>query len=58
MPSFGTRIKPHVDEELHAARHTSSQGDAATAFAHLERAHVLGQASTVQHVRVHAHMLA
>lgn len=26
-------------------------------FRHLERAHVLGQASTVQHVRVHLQML-
>ena len=27
-------------------------------FHHLERAHILGQASTIEHVRVHAMMLA
>lgn len=29
------------------------RGDAASAFVHLERAHVLAQASTPEHVRVH-----
>jgi len=58
MTPFGTRIRPFVDEELHRARVAEAKGDAAAAFRHLERAHVLGQASTVQHVRVHAHMLA
>jgi hypothetical protein len=33
-------------------------GDPQAAFAHLERAHVLGQASTLHHVRVHLRMLA
>ena len=51
---FARRIRPHVDVELgHAARHD----DPAASFAHLERAHVLGQASTREHVRVHWHML-
>ncbi|MCR5883020.1 DUF3703 domain-containing protein [Rhizobacter sp. J219] len=58
MSLFGIRIRPHVEAELHSARQAESRGDAAAAFAHLERAHVLGQASTVQHVRVHGHMLA
>jgi hypothetical protein len=50
--SFARNIRPFVDEELRAAR-----ADAAHGFAHLERAHVLGQASTREHVRVHWHML-
>lgn len=33
-------------------------GDPDTEFCHLERAHVLGQRSTAQHVRVHLRMLA
>lgn len=51
--SFARNIRPYVDAELRAARE-----DAAHAFAHLERAHVLGQASTREHVRVHWRMLA
>lgn len=35
----------------------SARGKFALAFAHLERGHVLGQASTREHVRVHWHML-
>lgn len=58
MSRFGRRIRPHVDAELLSAREAEARGDAAAAFRHLERAHVLGQASTVQHVRVHGHMLA
>ncbi len=54
MSRFAQHIRPHVDAELAAAAHAD---DPASAFAHLERAHVLGQASTVQHVRVHWHML-
>lgn len=58
MPSFARRIRPHVDAELAAATQASRHGRAGDAFAHLERAHVLGQASTVQHVRAHWHMFA
>ncbi len=54
MPTFARNIRPHVDSELANA---SAQHEPAAAFSHLERAHVLGQASTVQHVRVHWHML-
>lgn len=50
--SFSRNIRPFVDAELRAAR-----ADAAGEFAHLERAHVLGQASTREHVRVHWRML-
>ena len=50
---FADNIRPYVDAELRAARE-----DPANEFRHLERAHVLGQASTREHVRVHWHMLA
>jgi hypothetical protein len=50
--SFADNIRPFVDAELRAARE-----DAVNGFAHLERAHVLGQASTREHVRVHWQML-
>ena len=54
---FSERIRPFVDDELRAAAAAEASGDAAASFRHLERAHVLGQASTVQHVRAHYHML-
>ena len=50
-------LRPLVDAELEAAIKTEKLGLAAEAFRHLERAHVLGQASTVEHVRVHWRML-
>jgi Protein of unknown function (DUF3703) len=50
--SFADNIRPYVDAELRAA-----EKDAVNGFAHLERAHVLGQASTREHVRVHWRML-
>lgn len=50
--SFSQQIRPYVDAELHAAWTDPDGG-----FTHLERAHVLGQASTLMHVRVHWHML-
>lgn len=56
MTTFSRNIRPHVSQELTAATVATSQGDAARAFAHLERAHVLGQAATVEHVRVHVQM--
>ena len=52
MGNFADNIRPYVDAELEAAAR-----DPSSAFAHLERAHVLGQASTREHVRVHWHML-
>ncbi len=55
---FSKRIRPHVDGELSAAARAGRSGLPGDAFRHLERAHVLGQASTVQHVRAHLHMLA
>jgi hypothetical protein len=52
MNRFADNIRPYVDSELRAA-----EQDAAREFAHLERAHVLGQASMREHVRVHWRML-
>lgn len=57
MRSFGARIRPMIDAELLAAGRSDSNGDATTSFHHLERAHVLGQTSTIEHVRVHVRML-
>lgn len=57
MNLFGARIRPHVDAELKTAWDLFEAGDMPRSFAHLERAHVLGQASTREHVRVHWHML-
>jgi hypothetical protein len=55
--TFAAEIEPYVSAELRAAWALARAGDGRRAFSRLERAHVLGQASTVQHVRVHAHML-
>jgi hypothetical protein len=52
MNRFAENIRPYVDSELRAA-----EQDVAREFSHLERAHVLGQASTREHVRVHWRML-
>lgn len=54
---FASRIHPLVAAELEAADAAEKLGLAAEAFRHLERAHVLGQAATVAHVRVHWRML-
>jgi hypothetical protein len=43
--------------ELEAARSASAAGRFDTAFHHLERAHVLSQRHTAQHVYVHGRML-
>lgn len=54
---FGRRIRPSVQLEIDAAAACEARGDADQAFAHLERAHVLGQAATVEHARAHWAML-
>jgi len=54
---FHDRIRPAVEAELESARRAEQLGDAAAAFACLERAHVLGQPSTRLHTRVHWLML-
>ncbi len=48
-------IRPHVQAELDAA--AARGADFAASFRKLERAHVLSQVSTREHVRVHWHML-
>lgn len=57
MSTFGQRIRPFVRAELDAARLARARHDAPGEFACLERAHVLSQADTLQHVRVHIAML-
>lgn len=54
--SFARNIRPFVEEELKMAIALNAQGQSHFAFTHLERAHVLGQASTSHHVRVHWRM--
>jgi hypothetical protein len=53
MSEFGRRIRPYVERELVAARQAETRGQPDVAFSYLERAHVLGQSSTVEHVRAH-----
>ena len=57
MTRFSIRIRPHVQAELDAAHAAERRGEFYTAFSKLERAHVLGQSATREHVRVHWHML-
>ncbi|THI86018.1 MAG: DUF3703 domain-containing protein [Nitrospira sp. CG24A] len=56
MSEFGRRIRPYVEQEILAAYQAEARGQPDVAFSHLERAHILGQTSTVEHVRVHCHM--
>jgi Protein of unknown function (DUF3703) len=56
MSRFSENIGPAVDGELDLAASLMST-DPAAAFAHLERAHVLGQRATKHHVRCHLAML-
>ncbi|PKG99955.1 DUF3703 domain-containing protein [Paraglaciecola sp. MB-3u-78] len=58
MPKhFYENIKPHVEQELALAKQARKQGNAGVEFTHLENAHVLGQASTFLHTKVHILML-
>ncbi len=50
-------IKQCVEREIHIATELAHGGNLDGAFHHLERAHVLGQANTFQHTRVHWLML-
>jgi Protein of unknown function (DUF3703) len=56
MTRFAHRIRAAVQAELDAARDADARGEPDVAFRHLERAHVLGQAATALHVRVHWRM--
>jgi len=51
------KIKKYIDAEVEAAEQLVNENDFEAAFRHLERAHVLGQAITVEHTRVHWLML-
>lgn len=51
------KLKKHIDLEIARAEELEAAGDLDAAFHHLERAHVLGQSSTVDHTRVHCLML-
>ena len=57
MEGFSHRIRPYVLAEFLAAQECDGRGDFAGSFGHLERAHILGQSSTREHVRVHWQML-
>ncbi|MCZ8531593.1 DUF3703 domain-containing protein [Alteromonas sp. PRIM-21] len=55
--SFTRNIRPYVEAELAQAHKKQNQNNQQCAFIHLENAHVLGQASTRLHVKVHVQML-
>ena len=57
MGTFAEQIHPHVVKELERATAAERRGDPNLAFRQLERAHVLGQAATCDHVRTHWEML-
>ena len=54
---FTRNIRPYVEAELALAHRKQNQNSQQCAFSHLENAHVLGQASTRLHVKVHVQML-
>ena len=54
---FTRNIRPYVEAELALAHRKQNQNSQQWAFSHLENAHVLGQASTRLHVKVHVQML-
>ncbi len=51
------KIKNYIDAEVERAENFVDENDFDAAFRHLERAHVLGQAITYEHTRVHVLML-
>jgi TRAP-type mannitol/chloroaromatic compound transport system permease small subunit len=51
------KIVKYIDAEVEKAEKLVAENDLDTAFHHLERAHVLGQAITYEHTRVHFLML-
>lgn len=50
-------IKKYIDAEVEQAERFVAENDLDAAFRHLERAHILGQAITYEHTRVHFLML-
>jgi len=55
--SMNRVLRDVYDTELREARDAASAGNAEMEFLHLERAHILGQRHTLQHVHVHWLML-
>lgn len=53
----GGNVLSIIDTQLAAAAAAARLGDWETEFRYLERAHILAQASTCQHVRIHWRML-
>jgi len=51
------KMKPFVQQEFISAKKFAREGDSRQAFNALENAHVLGQHSTVLHVKSHLKML-
>ena len=51
------KLRDHIDTELALADARLATGDLSSAYRHLERAHVLGQAITYDHTGVHWRML-
>lgn len=54
---FYNNIKKYIDSEIETAAELIKTDNLESAFYHLERAHVLGQAITLEHTRVHWLML-
>jgi hypothetical protein len=52
-----TRLRLHYYAELQAALAATARQDLPTAFAHLERAHILGQRWALPHTHTHLLML-
>jgi len=57
MKSHYQQIKPYWDLEIAAAEQSKSIGDIEEEFKHLERAHILGQNSTLLHTKTHILMM-
>lgn len=46
----------NISHEISLSHEKSADGDLASAFEHLERAHILGQSSTTVHTKIHWEM--
>ena len=57
MSDFSQQIVPFVDKELELASKARRNKNFDQEFRHLENAHILGQASTYLHTKVHCLML-
>lgn len=55
--TYSKNIRPHVSDEIRQSKTHAREGNMTRAFEHLERAHVLAQASPSQHLRSHCYML-